>query len=193
MRDAVRAIQEQSRRVRGGNPPRFTAMTMHADEVPTTAELVRRLVAGQFRQWAGLPVEPVPSAGTDHALYRLGAELVARLPRREVNVASLEKELGWLPTLAPLLPLAVPEPLAAGEPGAAYPFPWAVYRWLDGESADRARLARTAPTARELAAFVAALQRIDARDGPPPGPHNSFRGVDLEQRDETTRAWIDSL
>src|SRR5580765_2835067 len=166
---------------------------MHADEVPTSAQLVQRLLASQFPEWAGLTVEPVRSSGTDHALYRIGEELVARLPRRGVNVGSLEKELRWLPKLAPLLPLAVPAPVASGAPDDGYPFPWAVYRWLDGESADGAPLPRSAQVARELADFVAALQRIEARDGPPPGEHNSFRGEQLVRRDESTRMWIASL
>ena len=54
---------------------------MHADEVDTDASLVRRLLAAQFPQWADLPIEPVPSAGTDNALYRLGDDMAVRLPR----------------------------------------------------------------------------------------------------------------
>jgi aminoglycoside phosphotransferase (APT) family kinase protein len=65
---------------------------MHADEVPTDVPLVRRLLAAQFPEWAGLPVERVASTGTDNALYRLGDELVARLPRLERVVPCLEKE-----------------------------------------------------------------------------------------------------
>ena len=51
---------------------------MHADEVDTDVALVRRLFAAQFPQWADLPIQPVPSAGTDNALYRLGDDLVER-------------------------------------------------------------------------------------------------------------------
>src|SRR5439155_18935259 len=100
---------------------------MHADEVHTDVELVRRLLAEQFPEWAELPVEPVRYFGTDNAIYRLGPELSVRLPRSEHNVAQLEKERVWLRRLAPLLPLAVPLPLALGAPGAGYPFDWAVY------------------------------------------------------------------
>ena len=55
---------------------------MHADEVATDAALVRRLLALQFPEWAGLPIEPVPFRGTDNALYRLGDDKVVRLPTR---------------------------------------------------------------------------------------------------------------
>ena len=37
-----------------------------------------------------------------------------------------------MPRLAPGLSLRVPEPVAFGRPGAGYPLPWAIFRWLDG-------------------------------------------------------------
>src|SRR5919201_6936146 len=111
-------------------------MRMHVDEVDIEPALVRRLVATQFPIWAALPVEPVRFFGTDNAIFRLGDELAVRLPRREKNVETLAKELRWLPGLAPQLPLPIPAPVAAGEPGAGYPFPWAVYGWLDGDAVE---------------------------------------------------------
>ena len=78
---------------------------MHADEVDTDSSLVRRLLGGQFPQWAHLPIEPVEPRGTDNALYRVGDDMVARLPRRERTVRTLEKERAWLPRLAPFLTL----------------------------------------------------------------------------------------
>lgn len=41
---------------------------MHADEARIDAALVRRLLAGQFPQWAELPLKRVESAGTVNAL-----------------------------------------------------------------------------------------------------------------------------
>ena len=61
----------------------MTAGKMHADEADTDASLVRRLLVAQFPQWADLAIEPVPSAGTDNALYRLGDDMAVRLPRIE--------------------------------------------------------------------------------------------------------------
>jgi hypothetical protein len=34
---------------------------MHVDEIETNVALVRRLLAGQFPQWADLPIDPVAS------------------------------------------------------------------------------------------------------------------------------------
>lgn len=161
---------------------------MHADEVATDAALVEQLIAEQCPQWAGLPVVPVPSAGTDNALYHLGNALVVRLPRIAGAVAQVTKEQRWLPQLAPHLPLAIPTPLAQGEPGAGYPFPWSVYRWLPGENATLDRLADPVQAAADLAGFSAALQGIDATGGPLPGSHNFGRGVPLAERDAATRA-----
>ncbi|MDQ3875603.1 MAG: aminoglycoside phosphotransferase family protein [Actinomycetota bacterium] len=166
---------------------------MHADEVHTDVPLVRRLLAAQFPQWAALPIEPVASAGTDNAIYRLGEDMAVRLPRREQNARQLEKERRWLPTLAPLLPLTIPIPLATGKPAEGYPCEWSVYRWLEGEAATEETIADLGQAATDLAAFIAALQRVDPAVGPPPGAHNSFRGVPLATRDETTRAAISSL
>jgi aminoglycoside phosphotransferase (APT) family kinase protein len=169
------------------------AEKMHADEVDLDAALVGRLVAGQFPEWADLATERVRPFGTDNALYRLGDDMVVRLPRRQKNSAQLEKESRWLPRLAPLLPLAIPVPLAVGEPAEGYPFAWSIYTWLGGETATTERIADLGQAATDLAQFVAALQRIDPRDGPPPGEHNSSRGVPLATRDTATRASIAAL
>jgi aminoglycoside phosphotransferase (APT) family kinase protein len=165
---------------------------MHADEVDVDAALVRRLLTAQFPRWADTTIEPVLPRGTDNALYRLGRELVARLPRHERTVATLLSERRCLPTLAPLLPVAIPMPVAEGGPGEGYPFKWSIYRWLRGEPATSDRIDDPIRFAEELAGFVGAMQRVD-RDGPSPGAHNFLRGVPLAQRDEGTRAAIAAL
>ena len=166
---------------------------MHPDEVETDVALVRLLLAGQFPQWADLSIEPVHSDGTDNAIYRLGDDMAVRLPRIHWAIGQVDKELRWLPRFAPLLPLAIPVPLAKGTPAEGYPWHWSVYTWLEGESATIERIADPSQAATELAHFVAALQRIDATDGPAPGDFTSFRGVPLAVRDDETRAAIESL
>jgi aminoglycoside phosphotransferase (APT) family kinase protein len=161
---------------------------MHADEVDTDVSLVGRLLAAQFPQWAELPIEPVLSAGTDNALYRLGGDMVVRLPRIHWAIGQVEKEHRWLPRLAPHLPLAIPVPLEMGKPAEGYPWHWSVYRWLRGENATIERVADLRRAAADLAAFVAALQRIDPAGGPP-----SVRGVTLAMRDAPTRGAIEAL
>jgi len=169
------------------------ASKMHVDEMDIDASLVRRLLAAQFPQWADLPIKPVPSAGTDNALYRLGDDMAVRLPRIQWATEQVDKEQRWLPKLAPLLPLAIPVPLAKGVPSEGYPWHWSVYWWLEGENATIERIADPVQAATELAQFIADLQRIDPTGGPPPGPHNSSRGVPLAMRDTHTRAAIATL
>lgn len=159
---------------------------MHADEIEIGPQLVRALLAEQCPRWADLPVRPVPSAGTDHALYRLGDALAVRLPRIHWAVGQVEKEMHWLPRLAPRLPLAISEPIAVGEPGHGYPWRWGVYRWLEGENAT-AGIADSRQAAVDLSHFVQAIQAIDPRGAP------AGRGVPLAERDEAVRAAIAAL
>ena len=171
----------------------MSAAKMHADELDIDAVLVRRLLAAQFPKWAELPIAPVASAGTDNAIYRLGDDVAVRLPRIQRANGQVQKEHEWLPGLAPLLPLAIPLPLAKGVPTDVYPWQWSVYRWLEGENATMERVADPLQAAAALGQFVAALQRIDPAGGPPPGAHNSSRGVPLAARDQATRDAITAL
>lgn len=90
---------------------------------PIDADLVRRLIAGQFPQWAGLAVERVASGGTVNAVYRLGDAMVVRLPLVAGGADDVSMEREWLPRLAPRLPTDIPEVLGAGEPAEGYPWP----------------------------------------------------------------------
>jgi len=165
---------------------------MHSDEIATDADLVRRLLAAQFPQWADLPIERVASGGTVNAIYRLGDELAVRLPLREAGASQIEKEREWLPRLAPQLQLALPVPLAQGASGSDYPVVWSVMPWLEGDLAFPDRLTDLDEAARALAAFLRALQSIDTAGAPVPGAHNYGRGVPLATRDAHTRGAIAS-
>jgi aminoglycoside phosphotransferase (APT) family kinase protein len=166
-------------------------LTVHPDEIVVPPELVRQLLRAQFPRWAELKVERVPSYGTDNVLFRLGDELLVRLPRLRASAAprwaltQIEKDRMWLPRLAPHLPVAVPEIVALGAPSEDYPHTWAVYRWLDGEPPTHGSSA----LAHDIATFLAALQRIDTTAAPP-GTH---RGGPLALRDADTRAALAQL
>jgi aminoglycoside phosphotransferase (APT) family kinase protein len=161
---------------------------MHDDEVDTGISLVGKLLSAQFPQWADLPIEPVRSAGTDNAIYRLGDDLAVRLPRIDGATGDLDKEHRWLPRLAPFLPLAIPVPIAKGEPGEGYPWQWSIYRWLEGQNATIERIADPYRAATDLAQFVAALQQVNFADEPPSG-----RGMRLAMRDGPARSAIETL
>ncbi|MFB8774342.1 aminoglycoside phosphotransferase family protein [Streptomyces broussonetiae] len=163
-------------------------MKMHADEADIDDALVRALVARQFPEWAALPVRRLESSGTENAMFRLGTELVVRLPRHPGAVDDVRREGRLLSRLGPLLPVPTPEPVGRGEPGAGFPWPWSVYRWLAGRNPVAGAVPEAERLAEDLGRFVAALRRVRAADGPP-----GSRGVPLATRDAPTRSAIAQL
>lgn len=163
----------------------MTSVRMHADEFDISTELVRALLASQCPQWADHPVRRVPSSGTENALFLIGDDLVARLPRLPRAIDAILDEQRCLTRLAPHLPVTVPEPVHAGAPAAGFAAPWSVYRWLPGENPVEDQV--DASFARELARFVRALREVEP-DGPRAG-----RGGTLASRDRYVRAAIAQL
>ncbi len=113
-----------------------------------------------------------------------------RLPSAARYAPQVAKEHRWLPVLAPHLPLPIPESLSMGAPGEGYPWPWSVRGWHNGAPVSEQPVEPTR-LARDLAAFLGALHRIDATGGPPPGPDNFHRGGGLAVYDAETRAALD--
>ncbi|MFN7985516.1 MAG: hypothetical protein U0Q11_27055 [Vicinamibacterales bacterium] len=68
--------------------------------------LVHLLLREQHADLAHLPLAHV-DGGWDNELFRLGDELVVRLPRREAAAQLIEHEQRWLPQLAARLPIPV--------------------------------------------------------------------------------------
>lgn len=155
-------------------------MNQATDPTPEIdVHLVRALVDQQFPFWASLPVRPVPLGGNDNRTFRLGGQLLVRLPSDGTYAAAVEKEQRWLPVLAAGLPLPIPAPVAAGAPGLGYRHPWSVYQWIEGRTAAEGPIEDLGQFAAALARFLVALQDVDPTGGPPPGAHNFFRGGDL--------------
>ena len=165
---------------------------MHADEIDIDVPLVRRLLVAQFPQWADLPIGAVRSTGTVNAIYRLGDHLCVRLPRVEGWARDLEKELRWLPTLAPHLSLRIPEPVGKGHPTSSYPFSWALYGWIDGQPYSGKLVDDERQAAKDLACFVTELRPIDSI-GAPRGGRKPLRELDAITREaiESARGVID--
>src|ERR1051326_831814 len=156
---------------------------MHAREIEIDEALVRRLVATQFPQWAGLPLHRVEPSGTVNAIFRLGDELSVRLPPLDGPTEAGSKELEWLPKLAPLLPVEVPVPVAQGRPSDDYPWFWEVHTWVEGDTV-RVGDFDAIQAARDLAALIRTLQRLD------PGGAPAGRGIPLAERDAEIRCWL---
>ena len=160
-------------------------MKMHDDEADIDAGLVRRLLTSQFPELAGLPLREVQPTGTVNALYRIGEKWCARLPRVPRYAQSLEREWYWLPRLSRELSLRVPQPVAKGEPDGQFPFPWAVYDWIDGHPYADDLVVDERQAAASLARLVTELRGIAVTADAPPGGR-----APLAQLDEETRATI---
>lgn len=161
---------------------------MHPGMHPIDDDLVRRLIAGQFPQWAELAVRRWPSGGTVNAMYRLGEDIVVRLPLIRGGAEDVLLEREWLPRLAPRLPARIPEVLGAGEPARGYPWPWSVYRWLAGKHPEPGVLSEPVLLAADLGAFVAAMRSITL-----PGAPKAYRGGPVASLDAKTREAIREL
>ena len=103
---------------------------MHANQLTVSVQTVRNLVDGQFPAWRGLPIRQVDSHGTVNALFRIGGELLARIPLEPRDVEPARRWLGSEAQAAGELlgrtRFPTPEPVALGEPGAGYPLPWSL-------------------------------------------------------------------
>ncbi|MGS0685016.1 aminoglycoside phosphotransferase family protein [Nakamurella sp. GG22] len=166
---------------------------MSAAPVTIDTDLVRALIRAQFPQWGHLRIEPVVPGGWDHRTFRLGDDMLVRLPSAEGYAVQVAKEQRWLPALAPQLPVPIPEPIGLGEPGTGYPFPWSVYRWLAGRTVLEGADVDLNALGVELARFLLALYRVDPADGPGPGLHTGYRGGPLSWYDAETRESIEAI
>lgn len=162
-------------------------LRMHEDEVEVDEALVRRLVEDQFPDLAARRLTMIEPWGTDNAIWRLGDDLVVRLPRIHWAVDQVGLEATWLPRLAPHLPVAIPRPVAVGAPGHGYPHHWALHRWLPGTNASRGELGDPVGFARALAAVVRALWKVST-DGAPAARN---RARPLEACDVEARSFIE--
>jgi aminoglycoside phosphotransferase (APT) family kinase protein len=166
---------------------------LHDDELLIDVSLVRALVDRALPEYASLPLSRLRASGSTNALFRLGDELLVRLPRQPGGTATIEKEARWLPQIGPLLPVSVPEVVAIREPDLGYPERWSVVRWLEGDVPTVADPASHAgPTrpalARDLAAVVTSLRDIQVPDSALADPQlRSYRGDPLQSMDDTTR------
>lgn len=150
-------------------------------EVAVDAALVAALLRAQHPDLARLPLSRLDE-GWDNVMFRLGEDLVVRLPRREAAAGLISREQEWLPLLAPRLPLPIPAPVRRGGPGEGYPWPWSVVPWIEGETADLAPPAESEATG--FGRFLAALHL----PSPPEAPRNPVRGVPLATRRAMVRA-----
>lgn len=157
------------------------------DDSDIDEALVRALLHDQHPDLAELGLREV-AGGWDNRMWRLGEHLAVRLPRTPRAPSLLRTEQQWLPSLAPGLPLPVPDPVRVGEPSARFPQTWTVARWVHGEPADHAPI--TNPhSAGILAGFLRALHHA----APGGAPVNPDRGVPLATLRHDSGGWLPAV
>jgi aminoglycoside phosphotransferase (APT) family kinase protein len=143
---------------------------IHDHEVDTGPEVVAATLRDGWAGWRDQALVALGGTGTDHAMYRLGTDHLARFPRTPAAAASLAREVEVLPRLAGLTTAVVPHVEHVGAPGPAFPHPWAVLRWLEGQDAWAARDSVADPDgdalARDVAGVVQGLRRSPVADLP---------------------------
>ena len=153
-----------------------------------SASLVEELVQRQHPDLSNSEIREM-ATGFDNTIWRLGDQMVVRLPRRQVAVPLIINEQRWLPELAPRLPLTIPTPLRFGRPSELFPWPWTIARWIEGTPGNAVDVTVLAGAATALGAFFRALHR----DAPADAPSNEFRGVALRSHDDTLHRRLDEV
>lgn len=151
---------------------------MPSAEVEVTGELVRDLLKTQHPDLASRQITQLAN-GWDNVLYRIGGDLIARLPRREQGARLVRHEQRWLPGIASRLPLPVPVPLRTGEPARNFPWSWSIVPFLPGEPAAVSPPRDPRAAAETLGGFLRQLHQPAPRDA----PVSAFRGVPLSARE----------
>lgn len=139
-------------------------------EVEITIPIVREVVDSQFPQFSDDHLQFLDE-GWDNINYRLGDDYIVRIPRRQVAVPLLEKELHFLPLLSEALQIKIPCPVYAGKKTNTIPWCWSIVPWFDGKTAnlDPAHSSE----ANRLAVFLKNLHNLDFPDFPV-NPHRSL-------------------
>ncbi|HEY3529161.1 MAG TPA: aminoglycoside phosphotransferase family protein [Nocardioides sp.] len=167
---------------------------LHDDELEVDEKLVRRLLGTLSSAYDELPLRRLEASGSTNALFRLGDDLLVRVPRQPGGSGTIEKEQRWLPHVAPHLPVPVPEIVEVGEPGFGYPEKWSLVRYAEGEppSLPSPDDAPRHDLARDLAAVVTGLRGVDVPDEAQTDPHlRWYRGEPLAAFDGDMRAWLE--
>lgn len=166
---------------------------MHDNEQKIDLELVSSLLKAQCSKWANLDLKPIPSSGTDHALFRLGEKYVVRMPRIEWSPGSVEnginKEYLWVPQLAQYLKTSISEPIFKGSANEHYPWPWSITKWNEGHNPNFEKENEYEKLAIDLACFLNELHHINLSE---PGPL-SRRGAPLKNQDNETKQALKAL
>ena len=159
------------------------------------SDLAQKLIVEQFPEYADLTITEVEKQGHDNRTYRIGSDMLIRLPTDENYALKVPIEQDLLPKLAKYLSVEIPTPIQMGRPSENYPYAFSIYKWLDGRSANHVTLDEQSleNLAVDLATFLKELQAITDVKGPCPGQHNWYRGAHVGVYDSGAREQMAKL
>jgi aminoglycoside phosphotransferase (APT) family kinase protein len=168
---------------------------MNYKPILPTLHLARGLIAEQFPEFSDLPITDVEKQGHDNRTYRLGPDMLIRMPTTEAYALKVPKEQELLPQLAKHLSVSIPAPIHKGAPSQIYPYSFSIYRWLPGKSINLLTLTdqEKEQLTYDLAKFLKELQAISDIEGLEPGQHNCWRGDHVSSYDKGAREQIAEL
>jgi aminoglycoside phosphotransferase (APT) family kinase protein len=131
-------------------------------EVAVDESLVRGLIAEQFPELDASSARLL-GEGWDNAVWVVEEQWAFRFARRQIAVPGVEREIGLLPMLAPLLPVPIPVPTFVGEPSERFPWPFfgaLLLRGVEPAETELRDADRTAVGA-DLGRFLRALHDVE--------------------------------
>ncbi len=160
-----------------------------------TANLARLLIEEQFPEYAHLEITHLEKQGHDNRTFRLGEDMLIRMPAAIDYEKQVEKEHEILPKLAQHLSVSIPAPIKMGKPCRAFPYHFSIYKWLAGTSINLLLLTEREKEilAVDLAVFLKELHNITEIKGPKPGIHNFWRGEHISIYEKAAREQIKKL
>ena len=161
---------------------------LHNNELEIDLERVRKLVDSQLSEHVSLPLRELSSSGSTNRLFRLGDDLLVRLPRQPGNGEAIRKEELWVGQLSGTLGVDTPDIIYVGQPDHDFPEPWSVVRWIEGKHPSNANLANQddqISLAKDLARVVSAL-RIQTVPSNVDASLRWYRGASLSEFNEAT-------
>jgi aminoglycoside phosphotransferase (APT) family kinase protein len=131
-------------------------------EVTVGEALARRLIGEQFPELDRRSFRLL-GEGWDNTVWLVDDRWTFRFPRRSVVVQGIENEMTYLPRLAPLLPLPIPNPTFLGRPSEAFEWPFFGCPFLPGRELADAEPSEEARggLGRPLGEFLRKLHRVD--------------------------------
>lgn len=161
-------------------------MSYPTNDISITESQLRKILDAQFPEYASFEISLLTS-GWDNMLFRLGDELIIRIPRRKLGAQLIEHEITWLPILEDLLPIRVPTPIKIGSATNEYPYKWTINPWFDGDRALEKKI--SANEVKRLVSCLRVLHSVDTTSA----PSNPFRENPLIAKDKDVQLRINEI